>query len=141
MADDRLSRQINSGQSFPKSKLDYWCWKGGNYLFALLCGAMWFMMPYVNALEDQKSMTLSETLSGRWQLVTNSIPGLLIITLITASMSYGFSHMVGIKGGRPLKTNRAFQMALMLYIVQIALGVLGAISFLTGRTPYNGFGF
>ena len=141
MADDRLSGQVDSIQPFPKSKLEYWFWRGTHYIFALVCGAIWFLMPYINALEDEVSSQLSEALAGRWQIVANSIPGLLIFALIPAAMSYGFSRGMGLKGGRPLKANRAFQMALMLYIVQIALYIFGAVNFLVARTPFNGFGF
>lgn len=139
MANDRLSGQIDTEKTL--SKLDYWCWLGINCFFAACCGVICFMTPYINSLENEMTSTLSETWDGRWQIITSRPIGWIIMVLLPVAISYGFSRMIGVKSGRPLKANCAFQMACLVFIVQIFLGVLGAINFLRGRTPFNVFGF
>lgn len=137
MANDRIFRQVDSRIS----KLNYGLGLAFGILFAALCAVTFFMMPWINSFEDEKTSRLSETINGRWQMSLNGFVSMLIIAFIPAAMSYGFCRLNGVACGRPLKSNRAFQIARTVYFVLIFWGVFGAITFIMGRTPLNGFGF
>ena len=138
-ADDRISGQVKTKNTL--SKWDNWILFGGNSIIAAFCAVIFFLMPWINSMEDEASHILSETLAGRWQIAINSIIPLLIFTLIPALISYIFSRLQGIEGGRPLKDNRAFKIALTAYFVLVLWGIVGAISFVIWRSPFNVFGF
>jgi hypothetical protein len=137
MADDRIFGQVNSSVS----KLNYRLGLAFSIIFVALCAVIFFMMPWINSLEDETTAKISQTLSGRMQIAASSLLPLLIFALIPAALSYGFCRLNGVSGGRPLKSNRAFQIARTVYLVLVFWGVSGAISFVMGRTIANGFGF
>lgn len=139
MANDRISGQVNS--QAPPPKLDYWIGLIVSAFCAALCSVMFFLMPCINSLEDETTYRLSETLAGRFDIAMRGLLALLVISLVPAAMNYGFIRIIGISAGRPLRNNRAFQMAKTVYLVWIMWGVAGAVSFMMGRTPLNVFGF
>jgi hypothetical protein len=139
MANDRISGQVIAWDSH--ARLYRGIWVGANLFFMALWCMMFFMTPWINSMEDETSDLLSRTLIGRQQIALSSLAALTILALVPAVMSYGFSRLMGMQGGRPLKTNRPFKVALVEYLILIVVSAAGAISFVAGHTLFNPFGF
>lgn len=123
------------------SKSDYFFWWSGNFVGGALSGTLAFILPLVHSLDNDTFPTqLSSTPQGRWQIASSSFVETLIVALIPAALSYGFSKLLCIPSGRDFKSNRALHMAIAVWLAQIVLGLIGGIAFWLGRSPFYLFG-
>jgi uncharacterized membrane protein len=86
-------------------------------------------MPVVNALEDETTVTLALTASGRFEIALKSFIGILFLSLFPAGFSYLFSKALGIKDEQQTKLSKSLRMSLFVWTTLVVTGLIGAVAF------------